>query len=73
MEHDVDDATKVNRLYELLSDDEWVGMFSDFERRFIYDNYKRQTENNYNFSDAQSRVIDVCYEKAYRNGCFNDD
>lgn len=71
MDHDVSDEVKIERLYELLSEEDWDELLTDFERKFIYDNYIKQSETNYEFSEAQARVIDECYEKAYKAGCFD--
>ena len=37
MEHDVDDDTKLTRMFELLEDAFWDELFTDFERR-VYEN-----------------------------------
>lgn len=70
-EHDVDDEEKVNRVYELLEDDEWDELLTDFERRFIYDNYQKFQVTDFIPSTPQSITIDEIYEKCYRKGCFD--
>lgn len=71
LDHDVDDETKIERLYEVLNDADWDELLTDFERKFIYDNFIKQQETNLVYSEKQSKIIDECYEKAYEAGCFD--
>lgn len=71
MDHDVDDEEKISRMYELIEDADWDELFTDFERKFIYDNYIKTQETNIEFSAQQSRIIDECYEKAVRQGALD--
>lgn len=72
IDHDVSDHIKVERIYEILEDGDWDELLTNWERKFIYENYNKQEETNIEYSEKQSRSIDEIYEKCFKAGCFED-
>lgn len=65
MPHDTD-AEKLDAVYQILEADDAEGIFSEWEYKFITNNWNKQQEMDFVLTEKQSRSLDEIYEKAYR-------